>query len=122
MADTRAVTSAADRPPSSATTMVKARKTKARFEAGVRVRRGMSTTATIIDPRPPVTIQIRPSSCLLIADPPFHRSVALVHDRGHRGSQRRGCQAGDDIEWRGWLPREGGETAPGHSGGETPRP
>src|SRR5215470_12521872 len=59
MADTTAVSSAADRPPTSAITMVKARKAKARLDAGVSVRSGTSTTPRANAPRPPTAIQIR---------------------------------------------------------------
>src|SRR5262249_20246882 len=59
MADTTAVISAADRPPTSAITMVKARKAKARLDAAVTVRSGTSTTPRISAPKPPTAIQIR---------------------------------------------------------------
>src|SRR5215470_10486429 len=59
MADTTAVSRAAERPPTSAITMVKARKAKARLDAGVSVRSGTSTTPRISAPRPPTAIQIR---------------------------------------------------------------
>src|SRR5215467_445768 len=59
MADTTAVSSAADRPPTSAITIVKARKAKARLDAGVSVRSGTSTTPRVSAPRPPTAIQIK---------------------------------------------------------------
>src|SRR5262250_3380572 len=77
MAATAAVSSAADRPPTSAITMVKARKAKARLDAGVRVRSGTSTTPRISAPRPPTAIQIRLS---FRAPMPRLLLVALLHE------------------------------------------
>src|SRR5262245_14791926 len=75
MADTSAVSSAADRPPTSAITMVKARKAKARLDAGVRG--GTSTTPRISAPKPPTAIQIRLS---FRAPMPLLLLVALLHE------------------------------------------
>src|SRR5215475_10325504 len=77
MADTTAVSSAADRPPISAITMVKARKAKARLEAGVRVRSGTSAPPRASAPRPPTAIQIRLS---FRAPMPRLLLVALLHE------------------------------------------
>src|SRR5262249_56572334 len=77
MADTTAVSSAANRPPTSAITMGKARKAKARLDAGVRVRSGTSTTPRISAPKPPTAIQIR----LSFRGPmPLLLLVALLHE------------------------------------------
>ncbi len=70
MADTSAVTSAGPRPPSSATMIVKATNTKARFDAATIPRSGISAMASAMEPSAPVTIQTRISSARLIAPPP----------------------------------------------------
>src|SRR5262244_3288213 len=77
MADTTAVSNAADRPPTSAITMVQARKAKARLDAGVRVRSGTSTTPRASAPRPPTAIQIRLS---FRAPMPRLLLVAFLHE------------------------------------------
>ncbi len=66
IADRSAVTSAAERPPSSATMIVKPRNTKARFDADVRERNGISAIPSAIDPSAPATIHTRPSSSCFI--------------------------------------------------------
>src|SRR4026208_296098 len=61
-ADTTAGTRAAERPPSSATTIVKAMKTKARFDAEVSERSGISMRPSARPPSAPATIHKRLSS------------------------------------------------------------
>ena len=61
-AETTAVTSPAVRPPSSATTMVKIRKTKARLEAAVSVRNGINRMPRAMAPMPPRATSIWESS------------------------------------------------------------
>src|SRR5215813_14654913 len=124
MADTTAVSSAADRPPTSAITIVKARKAKARLEAGVSVRSGTSTTPRASAPRPPTAIQIRlsfraPMPRLLLvaflhelmpveAHPPLlaetarRRAAATARNRGFE-SQRR-AQLRRPLIPLCWLP------------------
>src|SRR5215510_15746169 len=124
MADTTAVSSAADRPPTSAITMVKARKAKARLDAEVNVRSGTSTTARISAPKPPTAIQIRlsfrpPMPLLLLvallhelvpveAHPPLlaettRRRAAAPARNGRFESQRR-AQLRDLLIPLRWLP------------------
>jgi N-6 DNA Methylase len=55
-ADTTAVASPAPRPPTSATTIVSARKAKARFDADVTARSGMRATPSIMAPMAPIAI------------------------------------------------------------------
>src|SRR5262245_52449098 len=71
MADATAVTSAAVRPPNSATMIVNARNTNARFEADVTDRSGIRAMPSSKDPRSPTAIQISTSSTLNIAVTPW---------------------------------------------------
>src|SRR6185503_1081618 len=75
-ADTIAVTMAAERPPSSATTIVKAMKTKARFDAEVRERRGISMKPSARPPSAPITIHTGLSFPGLMTPPRANRDAA----------------------------------------------
>jgi hypothetical protein len=67
-ADMSAVTSAGPRPPTSATTIVKAMKANARLAAATTPRSGISRMPSAIAPSAPVTVQISPwSSPLIVA-------------------------------------------------------
>ena len=79
MADTTAVTRAAERPPSSATTIVKAMKTKARFDAEVSERSGISTKPSARPPSAPATIHRRLSLPGFMASVPSRAEYALSH-------------------------------------------
>src|SRR5215467_5151823 len=100
MADTTAVISAADRPPTSAITMVKARKAKARLDAEVSVRSGTSTTPRISAPRPPTAIQIKLS---FRAPMPLLLPPATVRVRTHRHRMR--ARAGTEASEPTTSPR-----------------
>ena len=66
-ADTTAVASPGARPPISATTMVRAMKTNARFDADTRARSGVSATPSATAPPTPMTNHTLPRSLWLMA-------------------------------------------------------
>src|SRR5262249_31004976 len=66
MAPTTAATSAAVRPPNSATTITNATKAKARLEADVTARRGTKATPSAMAPRTPAGTQMPPRSSAFI--------------------------------------------------------
>src|SRR5262245_52085927 len=87
--------SPAVRPPSSAMTIVKTRKTKARFDADVSERNGISAIPSAIDPSAPVITHTRLSSPCFMSDPPLPRSLrdqSIPHSR-----------LGLDVARLGWI-------------------
>src|ERR1700675_2097410 len=92
MADTTAVITAAVRPPSSATTIVKAMKTKARFDAEVSERSGISTKPSARPPSAPITIHTRLSLPGLMTPPRADRDACagqVARRRGLLAAQRQ---------------------------------